>query len=397
MQIVILGGGITGMFSAYYLLKDGHAVTIIDKDSPSDQTSAFNSGQLTAAFASAPRIYFNEIFLSYLGRKGAIWISPKQILKDPSWFFSAARKGMTGFEKGILSLSEKSLELFRIFFREESIEVDLIKGVIELYDRIERAKEVAGITNARFVDGNEALEIGYKNFGGGVLFEDGLSVNPAKLFVQLRSKLSQMGVKMILGQEANLNVTQGRVNFVKADTSEVRGDFYLVAAGSRSRHICKMIGYDPKIMPARGLSMIFSVKGGSQIRTPGFFEDYGIGVSPHDSVTMRMTSFFQMVGFNEKFKQSERSWMINTIREHLTADIDIHQIGEGVGYRPCTPDQLPVIGKVPGYSNLFIASGNCRIGVTLAPVTGDIVRSLVNGRELNRDFTQFFDPSRFSN
>jgi len=77
-------------------------------------------------------------------------------------------------------------------------------------------------------------------------------------------------------------------------------------------------------------------------------------------------------------------------------------VEEGVGFRPCTPDQRPVIGVVPGYENAYIASGNCRLGVTLAPATASILRSMIVGTapaSKGSDFgrSSWYEPGRFTN
>jgi len=67
-----------------------------------------------------------------------------------------------------------------------------------------------------------------------------------------------------------------------------------------------------------------------------------------------------------------------------------------MGYRPCTPDQYPIIGKVPGFQNVFVASGNCRLGVTLAPATAVILRAMINGKQPTEIDPSYVDPARFA-
>ncbi|MDG6929160.1 MAG: FAD-binding oxidoreductase, partial [Nitrososphaerota archaeon] len=73
--------------------------------------------------------------------------------------------------------------------------------------------------------------------------------------------------------------------------------------------------------------------------------------------------------------------------------VRVEGVVQGVGFRPCTPDQRPVVGGVPGHPNVFVNSGQCRLGMTLAPVSGHTVASLIAGRK--PDGVECMDPARF--
>ncbi|TMI43977.1 FAD-binding oxidoreductase, partial [Candidatus Bathyarchaeota archaeon] len=80
MNVAIIGGGITGLFCAHYLMRDGHEVSVIERRSTGSLTSIYNAGLLTPSLAPTPKIGLGRILSTYLGRDDPVYISPRQIL-----------------------------------------------------------------------------------------------------------------------------------------------------------------------------------------------------------------------------------------------------------------------------------------------------------------------------
>ncbi len=384
------------MFASYYLIRNGFSVTIVDKNPSGGETSVYNAGLIVPSFAPTPTIGMSKILAAYIGRQGPVYISPRQILMNAKWLMAALKHGVHGSEKAVIELGMKSLELYKDFFAEESVGVDLAKGIIGLYKDADHARKAAQELNGQFIDEKEAQRLGFTRFGGGVLFEGELSVDPAKLFKELRRRLSEMGARMILGGEAQLNSSRPKISSAIVNGENLTGDFFVVAAGAWSRNLCGPLGYDPHVIPARGLAMIFDTGGAKLVGYPALFEDYGIAVVQNGPSALTVTSFFELRGFQSTFSESRKRWLLKILSSHLKDYNQLRYINEGVGYRPCTPDQLPVIGKVPGYENLIIASGHCRLGITLAPATGHMIGSMLAGQMPPEGLLRPFDPSRFA-
>ena len=393
MDIIVVGAGIIGMFASYYLLQNGFSVTIVDMDPMGGRTSVCNAGLIVPSFATTPPMGLRKVLLAYIGRQGPIYVSPREILKNASWLraLRAARRS----EKPLIELGKMSLQLYKDFFAEESIDVDLTQGVVGLYKNAALASRAAEQLNGRFIDSAEARRLGFTGFGGGVLFEEELAVNPSKLHGELRKRVSEMGARIILGRKVQLEGICPKISSAFVEGEKLTGDIFVVAAGAWSRELCVPLGYDPQILPGRGLRMSFDTRRSEVIKCPALFEDYGVAVTQNSVNTLAATGFFELNGYKTRFSESRKKWLLSVLRDHLIGQTKLTPVGDDVGYRPCTPDQLPVIGKVPSYENLVIASGHCRLGVTLAPATGDIVRSIVAG-EVPKDISLVdFDPSRF--
>jgi D-amino-acid dehydrogenase len=393
MHVVVVGAGIIGMFASYYLARNGMAVTMLDMHTIGGQTSVNNAGLIVPSFATTPPIGLRKILPSYIGRQGPVYVSPLEILKNTKWL--GALRNARRSEKSLIEFGMRSLQLYNEFFAEESVDVDLVNGVAGLYKDESLARTTAEELNGHFIDGSEAYEMGFMGIGGGVLFNKELSVNSTKLQSVLRRKLTTMGVKIELGHKVKLRRVQPRIVSANSQTEELKADMFVVANGAWARDLCRPLGYDPQILPARGLKITFDTGRSELTKCPALLEDYGVAVIQNNNSSSCTTAFFELRGFESVFSQSRKSWLYGVLKKHVRSFDEMKYISEGVGYRPCTPDQLPVIGRVPGYENLIIASGHCRLGVTLAPATGDMVKSLVTGSATRDALSTHFDPSRF--
>ena len=398
MRIVIIGGGVTGLFCAHYLMKDGHQVTVIEKNQRGSITSVYNAGLLTPSLAPTPGMGLRKILSPYVGREGVVYISPRQILSNTRWFRTALRKGFTGFEKNLVRMGHSSLELYQKFFTETGFRPDVIEGVAALFCEETLARKTHASLGGRFVDEKSINSMGYRGFRGGVMFEEELSVNPATLYESLRDTVFARGRgELVIGNNIEPVRAEGKSTQVVVDGRKIPCDALVLTAGSWSREICGQFGYDPQVLPARGLVILFDTDGEEIITRPSVLEDYGMGLAQHNKTTLRLTGFFEMVGFRKEFSDKRKKWILDRFERHVTKSDQVRISEEGVGFRPCTPDQMPVIGLVPGYRNVYVASGNCRLGVTLAPATAEVIRSMINGNSTPLKTEPWYEPSRFVN
>jgi D-amino-acid dehydrogenase len=394
LKITILGGGVTGLFAAYYLRKDQHEVTLIERDPVFKEASVYNAGLLTPSFAPTPQLGLGMLLSASLRRRGALYFSLGEVVRHPSWYWTSLRKGLTGFEDKTIKFGEASLKLYREFFAEENLNPDIVPGVVGLYSRAEEAQSFAGKYGGKFLPKKEIEELGLHGLEGGVELAGELSINPRKLVGLLYERVSKMGVEILIGKEARLE----RDNLgaaVVIDGKRQESDRILITAGSWTRPLCSQLHYDAKILPARGLAMIFDTGGKTLVKRPMLLEDYGIVLAQHNETMLRVTSFFEMVGFKKEYDAARRKWLFRVTRKHVIDLSTLKVIDEGIGFRPCTPDQFPLIGTIPGYDNAFVASGNCRLGVTLAPATAFMIKSIISGKEYLNDLRPSLSPARF--
>ncbi len=379
-SVAIIGAGVNGMFCAYYLLKKGYQVTVIDKNAEG-LTSKNNAGLLTPSLTPAPKISINDVINALAGGAGPISISPRRVVADPIWFLKAAKYANDESQtQRIIDMGKDSLKLYTEFFDSEKIDADVKKGVAAFYSSKEEAKELSKKYNGKFIGEKTIMHLGYNKLHGGIIFKDEISINPVKLFAGLREKIIKLGAHMELGEEAKLYVRGGSVDYIQAGTKKIHADKYIVTAGSWSNSVLKSAKVNPYIEPARGFSILFSTNNKTIISTPALLEDYGIAVAQHSANLVRVTSFFELQGEDHNLKKKREEWLLNIIKTHLANYRNMRIIGKYYGFRPCTPNNIPVIGAAPEINNLFIATGQCRLGVTLAPITGKIISEMIDGK-----------------
>jgi D-amino-acid dehydrogenase len=394
MKVVVVGGGIVGMFVSYYLLKSGCTVAIVDRDPDVGGASTYNAGLVVPSSTATPPIGSWRMIKSVSGVSHPITISLGQIIRNIPFFQRALKGGLGAADKLVMDLSKKSLGLYLDFLKAESLDVDLVTEVLVVFARFSDAEAHSRIFGGDLVESDQLQQWGYSGFGGAVLHKDEIALNPGKLVRCLRSRLLEMGSALLKGRSAHVVVEGKRTVGVEVDGEKVQGDAYVVAAGSWSRQLCQPLNYDPPLLPARGFVMLFDTKG-SVVQKPALLEDYGAVFSQHRQNVLRVTSFFEMVGFNESFSRGRMEWLLDICRKHLPRSQDMKLFETGCGFRPCTSDQLPIVGPIAGYDNAFIATGHCRLGLTLAPVTGYALNSMINGKPSEIDVTGL-SPSRFS-
>jgi glycine/D-amino acid oxidase-like deaminating enzyme len=383
LKFLVIGGGISGLFLSYYLLEAGNEVVVADAARGPVRTSAYNAGQLSS------RPSFTELFTA----SDTVRLSGGEKSRNHDWFTIARRQSRDRYEEIAGALSTRSLALYERFFSREKARVDLTGKVLDLHSVL-REEEAEGGSEAQFLTPAELAELGYKGFEGGWLMEE-KSLHSGKLLNHLRSRISDMGAETAEG-DVHLRSQGSRISCAVVAGEEVVADAYVVAGGSWSRSICKPLRYDPMVIPARGLVLFCRTGGRRVVDYPAHYDDEGVTVTQHDKDTIRFTSFFELVGFNQRFSRPRMDWLLEAATSHFSRQHRLELSEAGVGYRPCTPDQLPVVGRIPRCENGYILAGSCRKGMALAPALSQLLMGCALGSgEADDPLLQALDPERF--
>jgi len=384
----VVGAGVNGCFVSYYLSRKGHEVLLIDRDEGIN-TSVNNAGLLTPELAPSPPVSLSKLLKASIMPAGPLYFSPAQILKNAGWVASALSGIDDDKKEALVSFGKYSLQEFEDFFEREGgrEKVSYRKGIVALF----REKGLGDIQE------QDIEELGYQGFSSGSFLQEEVSVNSHKLMDFIMKILdSYSNVSRIKGEVIGFVKDGKRVGALVTDKGEVKADNFLLTAGAYTTHLCKPLGYNPRILPARGMVLMFKTDEAEIVKSPAMFEDYGTAVAQHDSSLLRATSFFELKGFDKTFDEKRKRWLLSVLKKHIRDFDRLRLIYEGTGFRPCTPDQLPLIGRIPSFDNVFIAAGHCRVGMTLAPATGMLISDMLEGKNTNEKWKRAFDPSRFS-
>jgi D-amino-acid dehydrogenase len=412
-KTIIIGGGITGLFSAYYLLQEGHSITLIDRGDLSDNCSTGNAGMIVPSHIiplASPGMVAKGIRWMF-SRKSPFYIHPRLDKKLLEWcllFYRKANKSHV--EKSIpflknLSLLSKALYLdfdeahprSNIFLQQ--------KGLLMLYqskdtqiEEIEAAHVAAKhglkteIFSAEELKAFEPNQI--VNAIGGVYYPDDAHLSPQNLHTYLLEHLRNNGVDFQTNTEVkDFKISNNSITSVITDKAEYQADHILICGGSWSGLLAQKLGIKLPMMGGKGYTFIQNNK--PEIKQAAILVEARVSVSPYTN-TVRFGGTMEISGTNTEIDKQRVRGIFEAIQRYypqFEAEFPEHnQIWKGL--RPCSPDGLPYIGKSKGFSNLFFASGHSMMGLSLAPATGKIIAQVITNTKTDVAIDAF-DPDRY--
>lgn len=410
-NVIIIGGGIIGLCSAYYLQKAGHQVTVIDKSNMDSGASYVNAGYITPS-------HFISLASPGMISKGLKWMfSPQSPLYIKPRLDSDFLKWAWAFKKSAThSKVEKSIQpLLNINLLSRALYEDLYqsddfnfhykkKGLLMCYktDKVgEEEWEVGkrGIREGLQVEHLSQIEVSQLetkanlNIKGAVYYHSDAHMTPNNFVHEMIVFLKSRGVSILKNEEViDVEINCESISKVITNTQNLKCDEVVLAAGSWSPKISKKLGLKLLIQAGKGYSI--NVKNDTKITIPAILCEAKVAVTPMDGFT-RFAGTMELTGVNHNVNPDR----VNAIAEasasyynqlHITSE---EKAQVKCGLRPCTPDGLPYIGKTSKYKNLTIATGHAMMGWSLGPATGQFVSDLISEKKTDLDI-QSFNPDR---
>lgn len=386
-KVVVIGGGIIGQFCAYYLSKSGHGVVIVDDNPDMPPASAGNCGLITPSHIPPINSWAAMLQgLKWMGKKDApLSIKPQANVDFVKWFFSFARhasqskiRTISDYRHQILSLT---WSLYNQFFEQESIKTPFHKrgllmvshsksGLEAIHEEHEIILKHGLPSQTLTSDEVQALEHSVRENEGGALFECDGWLDPIDLLREIKVLNASNGVEFI-DKKFYLSESGDRVN------SEIEADKYILAAGAKSYQLAKEIGLRLPMIPGKGYNLTASKALANQPSRPVYMFDKKVVFTPWET-GFRLGSTMEFTGFDLTLNEHRLNALKNASDEYLNLDISKCQFEPWAGWRPMTPDGLPIIQQSRKYQNLVFATGHGMLGLTMAPATGYLVDCLVN-------------------
>lgn len=410
-DVIVVGGGVVGVSVAYHLAGEGAQVTLVESGELGRGASYGNAGLVVPSY-SIPLATPEAL------AQGLRWLfdpeSPFSIKPrlDPdllAWlarFVAACRREKVAAAMPILrTLGLASLSLFEQLLALGGNEVGFQrKGWLYLYKTergLEEGRHHAGLVRrsgaqAVTLDGAgvKALEPAARpDLAGGVHYPDDAHLNPARFVDFLAGLARERGVTFKTHVRASgLQARDGAIHAVRTDEGQLRADHYVVAAGAWSTLLVRTMGLRLPVQPAKGYSLTFPPSGTAPSHPLMFAEPHVVMTPMGDRV--RVTSGLVLAGFDPSLDPRRLAAMERAARDYLVGVDGVEASERWAGYRPLTPDSLPVIGPTERFKNLFLATGHGTLGVTLGPITGKLIAELICGKPPSVDVTPLL-PRRF--
>ncbi len=405
---IIVGGGIIGLCSAYYLQKEGHNVTVIERGDITDGCSFGNMGYMSPSHfvpLASPGI-IAEGFKYMLSSSSPFYIKPRLDIELIRWAWHFFRNSTASHVKrsgphlnNILKLSrhlvnDMAVELGDNFNMEEKgcfmmcKQQKTLDHEYHLADDAEKLGLKVERLNAAEVQAREPdVEV---DVAGAVLFKDDCHFDPGKLMTSLRDHLATRGVSFRLNCAVTGFEKEGnKVKSVISAHEKLDCDNLVIATGSWIPGVCRMLGIDLLVQPGKGYSYTYGHVE-KNIRYPAILVDGRCAITPWDQ-RLRIGGTMELSGINNRVLIKRMEGIYNSARAFYPG-LDIafppaDKIWNGL--RPVTPDGLPFIGKPMAVDNLVVAGGHAMLGISQGTGTGLLVSELINKRKTSIDISAF--------
>jgi len=413
-SILIIGGGIVGLCSAYYLQKEGHQVTVIDKSDMSEGASYVNAGYITPSHIiplASPGMIAKGIKWM-LNSSSPFYMKPRfnpDFLKWAWYFHRASTKKKV--EKAIPIIKDINL-LSRDLFEDIKASRDLgdfhleRKGLLMLYKTevvgeeemkvAEKAKHL-GLEVERL--NKQQLNVLEPNVNidakGAIHYECDGHMTPTEFMFKMISFLKGSGVSIKANEEVlDIESTNNKIQQVITSKDVYKADEVVLAAGSWSGKLSKKLNIKLPLQAGKGYRI--NMERPTGITIPAVLMEAKVAVTPMKGFT-RFAGTMEFSGINSIIRK-ERIEAIAKAAQYFYPEIELTSQEKALaksGMRPVTPDGLPYIGKSNSITNLTFATGHAMMGWSLGPVTGKLVTEIIDGRKTSMDISPFAPMRRF--
>ncbi|MDD2791576.1 MAG: FAD-dependent oxidoreductase [Sediminibacterium sp.] len=416
MNVTVIGGGVVGLSSAYYLREQGCEVTVIDKENFLDNCSYGNAGYICPS-------HFVPLATPGIVKQGIKWMG------DPrSPFYVQPRLDLNLIKWGLKFMKvakPENVELAAIPLRDIAIISQKMyeswtkipgfdfayehKGLLEVFQTdageekckhlLEKAHEL-GLTDTVLLNYNELQELEPQtriNAKGALFFKCDAHLYPNKLMAGLLNQLQQMGVRFIKEEAVTGFDKKGKqITAIRTAKNIYTTDAVVLATGSWSRELAAKLNLDLLLMPGRGYSVTLE-DSPYKLNHPAVLVEGRAALTPMDGNKIRFGGTMEITSTKTPPRLIRVEGLLQAVKKFYP-DFDVPMPSADkiwYGFRPCSADGLPYLGKSYKWDNLVIATGHSMIGMSLGAGTGKLVSEVLLEQPLSMDIRPF-DPDRFS-
>jgi D-amino-acid dehydrogenase len=415
-KVIVIGGGIIGLSSAFYLKRSGWDVTVLDKSDFLDNCSYGNAGYISPS-------HFTPLATPGIVKKGLKWmwnskspfyVQPRLDMNLIDWglkFMKIAtlkhvkESAVPLLDIGLLSQREYEewLKIPGFDFAYEH------KGLLEIFQTdeggdhakhtCERAHEL-GLTDTTMLtfDELQALEpqttIKAK---GAMWFKCDAHCYPNKLMAQLIAYLRSIGVELISNAEVTkFEKANNKISKVVAGDKIYEADEVVVASGSWSRQTAALLDVKIPLMPGRGYSVTLE-NSPYKINYPSVLIEGRVALTPMNGNKIRFGGTMEITSHKTPPRMNRVQGILDAVKRYYTEfDVPLPPLEKvWYGYRPCSADGLPYLGRIKKYNNVTVATGHSMLGLSLGAGTGKLVDEVINNKPTSMDIRPF-EVERFS-
>lgn len=414
-SIVVIGGGVIGLSTAYYAAQRGHRVTVIDRGAEEHENCSYGNAGYICPSHFVP-----------LAAPGMVALGLKWMLKPDSPFYIKPRLDWDLFSWGwkfyraanSKHVTRSAPLLAQLQFGSRECVDEMVaatgnsfgwerKGLLCLCkteQRLHHEAELVGLARqlglkAEVLDAKAvaAFEPNVRlDIVGGVYFADDCHLTPGRLMATLKQQLKKMGVAFSWSTE----VTGWRVKGKRIEAArisqkgEVAADEFVICGGSWSPLLARELGMKLPMQAGKGYSLTLP-KPRYLPTLPAILTEGRVAVTPMGN-SLRFGGTMEIAGLNEGINPIRVQGIINSVLKYYPdfTPADFAGVKPWSGLRPCSPDGLPYVGRTQPYANLSVATGHAMLGLSLGPITGKLIAEIISDQTCSFDI-RLLNPDRY--
>jgi len=417
MRVLVIGAGLIGVTSAYFLRGRGHDVLVIEREPGPGRDTSFANGSLLCPSMpepwNAPGCW--RSLLTSLGRPASpMQLRLKALPGLTTWGMTFLRNSSTArYQRNSarnLRLALYSLRVMDSIRRETAIEYGrMARGTLRLFrdatalDRAATANPLTSegltfrrLSRAQTLELEPALAPIAGQLAGAIHYPTDENGDAHRFCRVLAEHAQRAGVEFRFGTEvSSIDLHSGRVSSVAASGERFEADKYLVAAASYSTPLLKPAGIHLPVQPVKGYSVTFDLPpGAASVRVPIVDDDLHAVIVPLEGA-IRAAGTAEFAGYDRAANPARISNLLRLLQQLLPqAAFDSEAAKKWWGLRPMSADGVPIIGATP-VSNLFVNTGHGHLGWTMAAGSAELLADLIDGKPTAVDPAPY-DLRRFS-
>ncbi len=414
-QVLIIGGGVIGLATAYYCARRGHRVTLVDRNPEQRDGCSFgNAGMVVPSHfmpLAAPGVV-GTAFKWMWNPESPLYIKPRLDWDLMAWgwkFMRAANADHVARSAPLIrDLSFASRDCFDELAALPENDFGFVKkGLVMLCKTqhgLDNEAKYAAQANqlgvpAQVLDAKGVAQLDpdvTMDVAGGVYFPKDCHLSPNRFMTALKRQLDGLGATFSWGTEVTGFTRQAaRLTAVQTTRGEFMADEIVLAAGSWSPVVARELGLRLPLQAGKGYSLTLT-RPRELPQLCSICTEARVAVTPMGD-TLRFGGTMEIAGLNEDINPVRVRGIIKAAVKYFPkfALEDFAGIQPWRGLRPCSPDGLPYLGRTAQFSNLTIATGHAMMGLSLGPVTGRLVSEMVSGEKPSLDLT-LLNPDRYA-
>ncbi|QEH43077.1 FAD-binding oxidoreductase [Chitinophaga sp. XS-30] len=414
MKCIVIGGGIIGLSSAYFLQQSGWEVTVIDKGDFSNNCSYGNAGYVCPSHfvpMATPGIV-KQGLKWMLDPESPFYVKPRLSMDLVNWGLKFVRSANAAHvERSAIPLRDIAIlskRAYEAWFSQTGLDAGYEeKGLLDIFQlpqneahahhTVEKAQELG--LDAVYLDAAQvqAMEPQTElNIHGAVYFKCDAHLYPNKLMHSLLEYLHEKQVRFVPGETVTgFERQHGRISRVKTSKAVYDCDTVVIATGSWSREMAALLDVDLPMAAGRGYSVTYE-NAPYTLNHPAILMEGRVAITPMDGNKIRFGGTMEITSLNAPPNMNRVKGILKTVQRYIPAYNIPMPPKEQIwfGYRPCSADGLPYIGRLRKTENCILATGHSMLGLSLGAGTGKLVCELANEQPTSMDIKPF-SPERF--